>query len=222
MSAGCNRATAIILAAAFFVGCDNEQNKADKQVQLDLSAARQVALSGKDGSDAAAQKILQEAAGSAAASPNIRAAAKSALAQADLEAAHETMRKIDRSELDLARVLWEMSQLSEQIRTSNSAVVGFGKYDPKDARDAIQMKIAEAQGGPGKTVWFQQDNASIPTLSAVKQQISETEGQIAQLQQQVKNLTDERDHILDTAEQAAAQADKLKGTEAVQVFKRSS
>jgi predicted nuclease with TOPRIM domain len=222
MTAGWKRASLMILAATIFVGCDNDQNKADKQVQADLSDARQVALSSKDGAVDAAHKKLEDAASTAAASANVRAAAKSALAQADLEAAHQSMQKIDREELDLARAVWEISQLAEQIRTSNSAVVGFSKYDPKEAHDAIQEKIAEAQGGSGKAVWFQQGNATIPTLSAVKQQISELEGQIAQLQQQVKNLSDEQAHLIDTAEQAAAQADKLKGNEAVDVFKRSS
>ncbi|HMB96072.1 MAG TPA: hypothetical protein VKK61_08550, partial [Tepidisphaeraceae bacterium] len=46
--------------------------------------------------------------------------------------------------------------------------------------------------------------------------------QIAQLQEQIKNLNNEHDGLTDQAEQASAQADKLKGDKAVEVFERSS
>jgi hypothetical protein len=224
MSAGLRPTTMILLTAAtaFFVGCDNDQNQADKQIRADLSEARQIALAGGPNASDAAVKKLQDAANASAASPDSLAAAKSALAQANLEAAHETMRQIDTKEMDLARLGWEISQLSQQIWTSNSAIVGYKKYDPQAAHDAIAQKIADAQGGPDKAVWFSQDKTSIPTLSAVTQQISDLQAQITQLQEQVKNVTDERSRIADQAEQTSEQADKLKGNKAVEVFEQSS
>jgi predicted nuclease with TOPRIM domain len=214
--------TVLCAATAFFVGCDNSQNQADKQIRADLAQARQVALAGGANASDMAIKKLEDAAAASAASPDSLAAAKSALAQANLDASHETMRQINTKEMDLARLDWEITELAQQIWTSNSAIVGYKKYDPQAAHDAIAQRIADAQGGPDKPVWISDDRTNIPTLSAVKQQISDLQGQIAQLQEQVKNVTDERGHIVDQAEQTAEQADKLKGNKAVQVFEQSS
>ncbi len=224
MRAGLKRATTILLAAAsaFLAGCDNDERKADRQVQQDLAEARQVAQMGGEDANQASAKLLQDAANRGDASAGVRATAKAAVAQNEMETADELLRKIDRAEMDLARVTWEISQLTEQIRTNASVVAGYKKYDPKPAREAIAQKIAEAQGGPGKPVWFTHGNATIPTLSAVKQEIARLEGEIAQRQEQVKSLTEQRGRILDDAEKAAAEADKLKGDKAVEVFKRSS
>lgn len=213
---------AILLAAMFLPGCDNQQNQADKQVQQELAQARLLLLSAKPGDADQAYQKLQEAAANAAASDDVRAAAKAALAQAELDMAQSFMRQLERAEMDLARVVWEISQLAEQIRTCGSIVSGYLKYDPQPARQNVADRIAQVQGGPGKPEWIRHDNAVIPTLSAVRQEISRLEGQIASTQEQIRTLSEQRSRLLEQAEQAAAQAERLKGDQALEVFKRSS
>jgi len=210
-----------VLAALLGQGCDDPQRQADKQVQRELAEAREIASSGGD-TGAARQKLRDAANSASAASDSVRAIAKSALAHSELESAQNTIRKIEQLELELARLVWEVTRQATQIQISGSAVAGYTKFDPRPAREAIAQKIAEARGGPGKSAWFTHGNATIPTLAAVTQEIARLEGEIAQRQEQLNNLIDRRAKLLDAADEAAAQADQLKGDRAVEVFKRSS
>lgn len=226
MRAGLKRATTTLVftaaGAVALVGCDSGERQADKRVQENLRSATEITLSGESGAADASRKLLETAVTETEASPAMKAIANASLGHASLESALSTIDKIDRAELDLARLGWEITQLAQQVRTGGSAVLGYRKFDPKAARDAIAAKIAEAQGGPGKAAWFTHDSATIPTLSAVTQDISRIEGELAQLQEQVKTLTDQRNKLLEDAQNAAAQADQLKGEQAVEVFKKSS
>jgi hypothetical protein len=211
---------AVLLFAVGLAGCDNDERQADRQVQRDLAEARQILAEGGDVDTA--QRKLEDAAGNEAASASVRAAADAALAQRELELAHDLTGRINRLELDLSRIVWEIKQLAYQVHSSGSSVAGYQKFDPKPDRDAIAAKVVEAQGGPGKLTWSPDGNTQVPTLSAIKQEISRIEGEISQRQDQVKNLHEQRSRLLDSAEQASSQAEQLKGERAVEVFKRSS
>ncbi|HEY7086899.1 MAG TPA: hypothetical protein VH518_02350 [Tepidisphaeraceae bacterium] len=218
-------ATVVLLVGVLGVGCDD--SAADRKVREALRAAQDTAAAAApseegDQARANARKLLETAAANTDASLGMRATAKAALAQSEFDAANRIIREIDRKEMELSRVAWETTQLALQVHTSGSAIAGYKLFDPKTVREAIATRIAEAQGGPDKPAWFTHGGATIPTLSAVKQDIARLEGEISQVQEQIKSLSDQRSHLLDDAEQAAAQADQQKGEAAVEIFKKSS
>jgi hypothetical protein len=199
------------------MGCD-DRGTADKAVRQQLTRARELTATDAEG----ARQLLTTAAANADASPAVRAAAQAALAQAELDAAHVALRAIDRTEMQLARSMWQIGQLAGQIHTGSSTAEGYSKYESKPARDALAEKIAEAEGGPSKAVWITHEGVTLPTLFAVAQEISRIKGEIAQRQEQIKNLTDQRTKLIEDAEQAAGQVDQLKGEQSVEVYKRAS
>jgi hypothetical protein len=229
MSAGSKRASiraqrilfiASIAIAGAVGGCDNGQNEADKHVRQQLSDARVDAATGQV--DAARQK-REEAAKDGAASGGVRAAAKAAVAQDQLAIADELSSRIERSELEVVRLVSEISALTEQIRSGGTMATGYKQLDPKPALDKIAADIAAAEGGADKPAWFTNDRgATIPTLAAVKQQLAQLETQINAQQEQINTLTQQRQRVLDDAEKAAADADQLKGSDAVEAFKKGS
>ncbi|HVT90096.1 MAG TPA: hypothetical protein VHD56_14680 [Tepidisphaeraceae bacterium] len=212
-------ASAIIAAALLVGGCDDSQHQADKKVQSDLSEARQFALS----QDAAQEHSkLEEAAGNTDASPGVHAQAKAALAEAEFEVGRNTAAKIGRADVTLARTLWEISQLADQIRAGNMSVAGYRKYDPKPAREAIAARIEQAAGGADKPAWFTHDHSTIPTLDAANKEIARLQGELTQRNEQLTNLTQQRTRLMDEAEQSLAQSDQLKGDKAIEPFKHAS
>jgi hypothetical protein len=220
MPAGLKRSKILLAATVAFTaagGCDTAQNEADKEVRSTIQEARDARAEGN--ADAAQQK-LTAAAGNAEASDAAKAAAKAALAQAELSNAREVVHKINEAELQLARVGWEIVQLSQQIHSSSVSVEGYQKYEPKVVREAIAQRIAEAQGGADKPAWFTHGNSVIPTLAAVRQEISRLEGELAQKQEQVKTLTQQREQAVDAAEKAAA-AD-VQGKQGLDAFKQAA
>jgi hypothetical protein len=218
MLSGLKRAATVVLAGGMLIGCTDDR-AADKKVRATLAQARQAAVTG---TPAETLQLLSTAASTEGASDGMIAVAKGAQAQNELEQANRIILDIERKEMELRRVVFEITQLAVQIRASGSAADGYRQFDPKAAREKIAEKIAEAQGGPGKPTWFTHGNSTIPTLSAIKQDVSRLEGEITQLQEQIKNVTSQRDAFMDDAEKASAQAEQLKGREAVDVFKKSS
>src|SRR5262249_6857156 len=97
----------IATAATLLVvaGCDNDQNKADRETRAGLTEAQAKIAQGA--ADGAAPQLTQ-AAGNAAASAALRASAKGALAQSELEAAQKLVAGVDKSEIELARVAFEI------------------------------------------------------------------------------------------------------------------
>jgi hypothetical protein len=222
MPAGLKRSKILLAATVAFTaagGCDTAQNEADKEVRSTIQEARDARA---EGNVDAAQQKLAAAAGNAEASDAAKAAAKAALAQAELSNAREVVHKINQAELQLARVGWEIVQLSQQIHSSSVSVEGYQKYEPKVVREAIAQRIAEAQGGADKPAWFTHGNAVIPTLAAVRQEISRLEGELTQKQEQVKTLTQQREQAVDAAEKAAAAAADVKGQQGLDAFKQAA
>ncbi|MGH7176016.1 MAG: hypothetical protein ACREJC_01430, partial [Tepidisphaeraceae bacterium] len=175
---------------------------ADKKVQADVERGRELTAQATPDTDAQARKLLESAAGNSSASPLSRAQAKAMLAQSHVDAASLTLREIDRGELELARAAFDLSQLASQVNSSAQMVADYRKFDPTGIRAQIQEKVVEAQGGPDKPAWFTHGNSVIPTLSAVKLQVSQTEGEIAKLQDQLAALDTQRNELLKQIEDA--------------------
>jgi predicted nucleic acid-binding Zn-ribbon protein len=214
-------AAATLLAGAGF-GCDSDVRRADRQVQTDLHKSIELTQEGKEQSAKQAQQLLESAAANASISPATKANAKALLAQTELENARTAQRKVDRLQIELARLSWETTQLGNQIGMTNAFVAGYQKYDPKDAKATIEKNIADATGGPDKPAWFQHEKTTLPTLAAVRQETARLEGEISKHQDKIKALGTDRDRANTEAEQASQQAQAGKRGETLDAFRRAS
>jgi hypothetical protein len=218
-------AAAFVAAAAALLagsGCDSDVRRADRQVQKDLHQSIELAQEGKEQSSKQAQQLLESAAANTSISPATKANAKALLAQTELENARTAQRKVDRLQIELARLSWETTQLGNQIGTTNAFVAGYQKYDPRDAKATIDKNIADATGGPDKPNWFQHEKSTLPTLAAVRQELARLEGEIAKHQDKIKALSADRDKANTEAEQASQQAQAGKRGETLDAFRRAS
>jgi uncharacterized coiled-coil DUF342 family protein len=199
-------AAACLAVGAVLVGCDSDVRRADRQVQQDLTRGIELVRDGSPESVQQATQIFEQAASNQVISVATRANAKALLAQSELERARTTQQKIDGLQIELARLVWEANQLAQQISTTNALVAGYRKYDPAEAKTNIEKSIADATGGPERPAWFTHDKTTLPTLSAVRQEISRLEGEIATRQDKIKDVSAQRDRINDDANRASQQA----------------
>src|SRR4051794_28822392 len=108
--------------AAVVLGCD-DSHSADRRVRETLQQVRLKRLEGADGMKDA-QALLDKAAQEATASAPTRAHAKGLLARAEMDAAQQTINDtsagIDAKTRDIARLIFEINQLGDQIKASNT------------------------------------------------------------------------------------------------------
>ncbi len=173
------------------VGCD-DQRAGDKQVLKDIQESRSARLKGQD---AQAQALLSQAA-QVNASAATRAHAKALLAQAQVEAAIDQMNNpktgVEALNAKISRLMFDISSLGQEIQTSSALVASYAKYNPEPNKQLAQQMIAAATGDASKPTWMGQGKSAIPTLSAVRQQIAQLQGQISDLQDQVKAVQGRR------------------------------
>ena len=212
---------ALVGVSAALIGCDDTRS-ADRRVQNDLNRGIELAQQGTEQSIKQAQQVLETAASDSAASPATRANAKALLAQTELENARNAQREADRLQIELARLVWQADELGLQIGTTNALVAGYRKYDPQEARANIEKAIADATGGPEKPAWFTHENTTLPTLAAVRQVISRLEGEIAQHNDKIKELTTQRDRALADSEQQSRIAQSGRRGEHLDAFRQAS
>ncbi len=175
-----------------------------------------------DAHQSAAGTSLENIAKSSSTSPAAKSQAAAMLAQQRVNVANELIQKIDLAELKLGAVASQVDQLTVQLDSGNTLVTDYSKYDPAPARSQILAQIAEAQGTPEKLTWFTNNGVTIPTLSVVKQTISQQQSDLAKLEDEAKSLGDQRKVLLTEADAAAQSADSTKGDQSVNEFKRAS
>ncbi|HYO07483.1 MAG TPA: hypothetical protein VER17_00800, partial [Tepidisphaeraceae bacterium] len=213
-------------------GCDDAR-AADKRVQAAVDQARIARL--KEGPERA-QELLAKAAGDAAeASASTRAHAKSVLAHAQQDAAarliSDPVKGINPGNREIARLMWEIDQLGQQIRTSNNLVASYRQFDPKPALAAAAQQIEAVSGGaPGGAAggaaggaWIGEGPGAIPTLATAQQQVQQLEQQIEQQQQQIQQLRQQQQQFIQQSEQLARQSQAAaRGPQATQIFAQAS
>lgn len=216
-------ALALSLACgAVGIGCDDSRT-ADKRVRQAIHEARLARL--KEGGLDQAQTLLQKAANESEAAAGNKASAKSLLARAEMDAAGARMndreKGIDKTNREIARLLWEINQLGQQVRSSNNLVTSYQAFEPKEARAAAEKQVQSASGPAGQN-WVGNPPAAIPTLAeadvrlnALEQQIQQKQAQIAQLQQQQQQQASQ-------AQQFAQAAAGKSGASGFEEFKQAS
>lgn len=202
-------------------GCEKLESpttQADRDVTAKLCESERTRLA----NPAQAQSALNAATAITQASPAIRIIAFSRQAQFELDSAIALTRNLDQSELAIADLLSSLKQLINQIQSGNDAAASYAKLDPKPVLDALALKVAEVQGSADKPAWFTHDDARIPTISAVKQEISRLEGEIAKCQQQANSLADQRAAALAEAEKTTQLALAGQGGKSLDLYKQSA
>jgi hypothetical protein len=213
-------AAATVSSALVAGGCGSAE--ADQSVRNSITKSQQAQRKGGEEGQKEAQQILEDAVKQTDASPASKAQAKAALGQLQLEAGRDTLRDSTHYEVEAGRLALQIAQLGSLVGRSNSLIEGYKKNDPQKVKDAINQRIVEAQGGADKPAWFTHEKTTIPTLSAVKQTISQLEGQIAQKTDAIKQLDQQRIQALEEAEKISKASANAKGQEAVDAFKKAA
>jgi hypothetical protein len=211
-----------VLAAAVstwagVVGCDDQLGN-DKQVRRAIVESREAASKGESGR-ADALKKLQEAADNKGASPAASAQASAVLAAAEVAEAGRLMKTVDEANREISRLVYEIGILGQQIANSNQKVAAYRASAPTAAQEDAKKKLAEAQGGGDKAVWIAAENANVPTLAAVKQDVSRLQGEIAKKQDQIKQLEQQRLAAAAEADKNRQASENEKGNKSVETFK---
>src|SRR5688500_5299707 len=186
---------AVLAAAAAtwagVLGCDDSLGN-DKQVRRAIVAARDASAKGDDAGHKDALEKLREAAGNTGASAAASAQAKASLAAAEVADASRLMQVVDANNREISRLVYEINLLGGHIANSNLKTEGYRGQEPVAARAEAAKRIAEIQGSGEKGSWITAENASVPTLAAVKHDVSRLQGEIAKRQEEIKGLEQQR------------------------------
>lgn len=213
--------SATCLFGTLSIGCDQLESAtglSDRAVDNSISQAELQRLSGGDGWVA----TLQKAAAEKGAGPAQRARANGLLAEAEFNQARRHLANARGLRLEMDRLIWSISDLTQQIQSNNALIEGFRKLEPAEARKQIADQVALAQGGPDQPAWFKHENTPLPTLSFIKQEISRLQGEITGLGDKITGFTSQRTQALEQAESANSRSEQLKGQESVDAYKQGA
>jgi hypothetical protein len=224
MFAPVKRLAALSLAVSgiLIVGCD-DKTAGDKKVIKKLNDAA-TSLAKSDDFDPnnnareAAHKALTEAAGEKSASGVWQAIASSQVGDLDLQSAATARVHLIDTELQIRGVINDLRSLSQQIAMTNALATAQQQTDPKDALAKLSTQVAEIQGDAQKATWSPAPKAMLPTLAAIKGDITRLEAEVAQRKQQIADLTKQRSDALTQAEAKFTEAEKQKGDAAVKTY----
>lgn len=232
----------LAVAGVGVVGCDDaaEANRAvlDKMADANAKIARLPNLKPieyKDGSREqtdlqAVRTTLSSAVSENGASPVYTALASSSLGAVDLNAALYARAELITLEQKIRGELALLRQSAQQIALANTLAAGYRAANPQDALANVASQVAAMQGnanvgqwGPGPDPKIINDtrlqvDKTLPTLAAVKQEISRLDGEITRKQQEIADLTKQQSEAAASAETLRQKADTQKGDEAVKTY----
>lgn len=122
--------------------------------------------------------------------------------------------------LDVSRLVSELSEVGQAVGVGNTLVAGYRQQDPAKARELIKQRIAEAQGGDGKTMLM--EGASVSTVSGAQKRLADAQAAVKTKQDEIASLENQRTEALKKSDELAAKVDTLKGKEAVTAFGTAS
>src|SRR5439155_25246038 len=129
---------------------------------------------------------------------------------------------IDAQHREISRLLWEIGQLGQQISNTNTLAKAYAQFEPKEARSAIQARLAEVNGAAGKPNWVGEGANAIPTLATAQQQVQQLQAQVTQQQEQIKQMDAKRQQLMGEAQKASRVADTAPGQQGLEAFKAAS
>lgn len=215
-------AAASVSLTGLMVGCErleSESAQADRRVEASMREGQiQLRSGGFDAAIASLDKAVGESAASAAA----KARANSLLGQAEYESATALLEKVNYTEIEIARMVWDLDRLANRLQSANAVVASSKNYDPKALLAEVDKNIAAAKGGSDKATWSIQDDVKIPTLNAVTGQITRLNGEVAKIEEQIKSLVASRMQVLSEADKLMQQSEADKGQKAVDEYTQAA
>lgn len=224
-------------------GCD-DTSSADKTVQKNL-ADSEAELAKLDPfeyrSDPAIlessmQTILQ-AAGENRADPLWRAAASGLAGDASFQLASARQSDLIRIQQEIRSELLKLRVLTQRLAMTNALTSGYNANNPSQTITDIERMIRSIQGDAQNSTWspvgktvnlagqvitVSSRTSGLPTLAAIKQQISRLEGEIASRREQLSRLTSDRQTALTEAEKKFAESEKTQGQASIGLFKEGT
>lgn len=149
------------------------------------------------------------------------ARARQLQAQAEYNAGTEMMRLASNQASQLAMQMIDIDHLISTIETSNALVSGYSQYDAGPIQKEARAEVTQIEGSSDQGAWVPGKNP-VPTISAVKQTISQLEGEIRQKEDQAESLNKQRVAALRRSEDLNEQADKATGPAWVSLYKQAS
>lgn len=233
-------ALSLAVVGVCVVGCDEaaeaNKNVLDKMATANAKIAKLPSLQPityKEGTRAetdlqAVRTELSSAVGEKGASPVLTALAASSLGSVDLNAAIYARAELVNVEQKIRRELALMRQSVQQIALTNTLATGYRAANPSAAIANTTTQVASMQGNANLGLWGPgadpqivpnlQSEKTLPTLAAVKQEISRLDGEITKKQQEVKDLTTQQNEAFAASETALQKADTQRGDEAVKTY----
>lgn len=226
-------------ASVWLVGCDDTSapNKSVKQnlatSETELAKVDSLAYQKDPTTASAALKAAVQAAGESAADPLWRAAAAGSAGDISAAIATTQLAELTQIEQNVRRELSKLRVLTQQVAFINTINAGHAASDPSaqiariegmiksmqgDAQTTTWLPLAATAGADGKVVSEPGKAGAVPTLAAIKQEISRLEGEIASRKDQIAKLNADRQAALAEAEKRFAEADKAKGNQSVALF----
>lgn len=217
--------TLAVAATSFaLVGCDDSR-MADRRVLQTIEESRVERAKGDAGLESAAS-LLTKAAAEANAPAATKAYSKAMLAQAQLDSALAQVGNfnegIDAGNREVARLLFEIGVLAQQVRTSKNLAETYKQFEPKDALAAAQTQTAAATGSADAVAWVGEGQTAVPTLSAVQQKVAQLQDEVAKQDAELKRLEGMRAEASKAAEDSARAAGAVPGRQGLELFKQAS
>jgi predicted nucleic acid-binding Zn-ribbon protein len=150
--------------------------------------------------------------------------AKAALSDAQMAEGNRVARELDLKQIEAVRLIREMELLGIRIAVGNTLEAGYSKQNPAAIQADYAKKIADAQGSADKPAWFadEKGGVSLPTLAAVKQDVSRLQSEISKRQSDIDALTQKLNDQQAQVDKLQQQADAAKGREAVDAYRKAS
>lgn len=197
-------------------GCD-DVDASDKSVKTHVEKG--ASAIGDPNAAKTATDELKLAAGQSGASLTWQAtAASSAGDLAYHNATTELVHLLD-TEQQIRVQLGNLRALSNQVAITNFMASGQQKNDPAATLAKINQSIAEMKGDANKLTWGAGDTKTMPTLVAARQTISQLEGQITQVKEQIAATEKQRADAIANSETLMQQSQAQKGEESVKTFR---
>ncbi len=205
---------AVPAAVTLAGGCDTDAGRADKAVEASLRKADEVG----SGSPADRTKALDAAAHESSASLPLQIRTFAQLAAAEMQMADAQTQAAATNSADIDRMAREIGGLTHSIAADNQLVVSLGKYQPQPALDALAQQKGAVAGSDDKPDWVRTDAGTLASTAATDKAASALQGQIAQLEQQVKSETDQRNDLMTKSDQLTQQSTREQHQQSVDLF----
>ena len=212
-------AAATLLAGV--VGCDRGSAAADSDVRTAVAKALPQ-VNGTASDRNAAESLLTKAGQQTAASPQDQIIVKVLLAQAELRAAATLAPQIASTTSAIEARAYEITGMAAQLDADTRLADALGKRDPARVQDALKKQTADVQGSDAAPDWIKSDTASIPALAAVNKDVDALKTRVGQLQDQVKQQTDQHNQLEQQADGFDQKSQDTTGDAGVKLFTQGS